>query len=130
MRFVASSTLPALLAFALMSVLAGSARAQQQGIAIAGASPTAPIQLLRGCNQVVTDAPNGARLAGLVTLVSAPDAVISIWRYNNATKLYQAGYFSDQTAPTDFVAMGSGGAGRSTEAYFVCVGRAAIMIGA
>ncbi len=96
MRFIAGATLPAVLAFALMSFHAGSIGAQQQGIAVAGASPTAPIQLLRGCNQVITDAPNGARLAGLVTLVSSPDAVVSIWRYNNATKLYQAGYFSDQ----------------------------------
>jgi hypothetical protein len=121
--------LPALLAMAAVSLMVGQARAQQQGILIAGASPTQPYALLRGCNQVVSDAPNGARLAGMVTLVTPPGAVASIWRFNNATQKFQVGFFADPSAPTDFMTMGSGAPGRSTETYFVCVQRAAVIVG-
>jgi hypothetical protein len=121
--------LPAILALAVLSVWGGQAHAQQQGILIAGASPTQPYALLRGCNQVVSDAPNGARLAGMVALVTPADAVVSIWRYNNATQKFQVGFFADTAAPTDFTAMGSSGPGRSTETYFVCVVKAAVIVG-
>jgi hypothetical protein len=105
------------------------ASAQQQGILIAGATPTQPYALLRGCNQVVSDAPNGARLAGMVTLVTPGDAVNSIWRYSNATQKFQVGFFADSSAPTDFTLMGGAGPGRSTETYFVCVQKAAVIVG-
>jgi len=115
--------------FALLDADAGRALAQQQGILIAGATPTNPVQLLRGCNQVVSDAPNGARVAGLVTLVTPQEAVVSVWRYNNSTQSFQAGYFADPAAPTDFTLMGASTRGRSTEGYMVCVQRAATIIG-
>jgi hypothetical protein len=107
---------------------AGTALAQSQGILIAGGGPTTPVQLGRGCNQVIADAPNGARVAALVSLVSPSDAVISVWRFKNATKLYQDGYFADQSAPTDFVALGGTSSGRTTDAYMVCVSKSALII--
>jgi len=115
--------------FVLVSGISGRASAQQQGILIAGATPTQPYALLRGCNQVVSDAPNGARLAGMVTLVTPKDSVSSIWRFNNATQTFQVGYFADASAPTDFTVMGKTAAGRSTETYFVCVLKAATIVG-
>jgi hypothetical protein len=122
--------LPVLFALAMPGIGGGQAQAQQQGILIAGASPTQPYALLRGCNQVVSDAPNGARLAGMVTLVTPSDAVASIWRFNNATQKFQVGFFADPSAPTDFTAMGGNAQGRSTETYFVCVQKAAVIVGA
>jgi hypothetical protein len=121
--------LPVLFALTVLSLPGTLVHAQQQGILIAGASPTQPYALLRGCNQVVSDAPNGARLAGMVTLVTPADAVASIWRYNNATQKFQVGFFADPFAPTDFTAIGSGSLGRSTETYFVCVQKAAVIVG-
>lgn len=98
-----------------------TAQAQEGGIQIAGATPISPLVLSRGCNQIVTDAPNGVPLAGLATLAQPQSAVISIWRFNNTTKTYQAGYFAGSSAPVDFTLMGSGGGARSTESYMICV---------
>jgi hypothetical protein len=101
--------------------------AQQQGIRIAGASPTSPLQLGRGCNQVIADSPNGTAVAALVALVSPANAVVSVWHFSNATKQYQAGWFADQTAPTDFSLLGTS-PGRSTDSFMVCVNKSALIV--
>ena len=102
--------------------------AQSPGIHIVGATSVSPLQLSRGCNQVVTDSPNGASVAGIASLVSPPTALVSIWRFNNGTHGYQAGFFADRSAPVDFSSTGTGNAGRSTEGYFICVSQAATLI--
>jgi hypothetical protein len=103
-------------------------RAQSPGIHIAGATSSAPLQLSRGCDQIVADSPNGAAVAGIAALVSPPSAVVSIWRFNNVAQAFRVGYFADTAAPTDFRATSAGAAGRSTEAYFVCVNQAATLV--
>jgi hypothetical protein len=64
---------------------------------------------------------------------------VSIWRFSNATKQFQAGFFSDPAAPTDFATTGAisgtgvtgttaqpGTSGNQiTETYFICVNQAA-----
>jgi hypothetical protein len=109
-----------------------TALAQSPGIHVVGATSVSPLALQRGCNQVITDSPSGAAVAGIVTLVSPPAAVVSIWRFANATQKYQVGFFAEKAAPLDFASTGGpgGGAGRATEAYFVCVNQAATMTSA
>lgn len=126
----------AALTLALGVLLPGGVRppaavAQNPGIQIAGATSTAPLGLTRGCNQIIADSPNGVPVAGLATLVSPSTAVVSIWRYNNATQSYQVGFFANSPAPVDFTLIGSGGsvaAGRSTNAYLICVSQSAVLI--
>jgi hypothetical protein len=71
--------------------------------------------------------------------------VVSIWRFSNNTKQFQAGFFSDPNAPTDFnitgginaapsntttgTQAGPGVAGNQvTETYFICVNQAATIV--
>lgn len=96
-------------------------RAQSLGIHVAGATSTSPLQLSRGCDQIITDSPAGAAVSAIVTLSGPPSAVVSIWRFNNATQTFQVGYFADPAAPVDFHTTGGGTPGRATEAYFVCL---------
>jgi hypothetical protein len=114
------------------------------GILIAGATTTSPLQLTRGCNQVIVTSTQGTPIANIAALVSPAASVVSIWRFSNSTKQFQAGFFSDPAAPSDFVATGAtgttnlGGANinatapaagtQTTEPYFVCVNQAATMI--
>ena len=119
-----------LLAALLLAALTNgpALHAQQQGILIAGGSPTSPVQLGRGCNQVIAEVPNGAKVAALVALVTPTDAVVSVWHFSNATKLYRAGWFGDQTAPTDFSAIGAPIPGRSTDSFMICVNKSALIL--
>jgi len=111
------------------------------GILIAGATPTSPLQLLRGCNQIIATSTVGTPVANIAALVSPASAVVSIWRFSNNTKQFQAAFFSDPNAPTDFVVTGGinaaptlgnvgttaapGTAGnQTTETYFICVNQA------
>ena len=103
-------------------------RGQSLGIHVASATNTQPILFSRGCNVVVTDSPSGVKVAGIVSLISPQDAVIGIWRYNNGAQNYNAGFFADQSAPTDFSLTGAGPGGRVTEAYWVCVSKGASML--
>jgi hypothetical protein len=113
------------------------------GILIAGATPTQPLQLTRGCNQIVVTSVPGTPIANIAALVSPAASVVSIWRFNNGTKQFQAGFFSDPAAPTDFIATGlpaaTGPAATGilttpsfgtqvTETYFVCVNQAAAIV--
>lgn len=112
------------------------------GILIAGATPTAPIQLLRGCNQVIVTTTAGTPIANIVALVSPASAVVSVWRFANNTKQFQAGFFSDPNAPTDFATTGGANAAPSnvaapaagapgtqvTETYFFCINQAATIV--
>jgi hypothetical protein len=112
------------------------------GIQVAGATPFSPIVLSRGCNSVVITSSIGTPVANIAALVSPANAVVSIWRFNNGTKLFQAGYFADVSAPVDFsqtsgaagsVPVGSAGilpagGGTGTETYYVCVNQQATMI--
>jgi hypothetical protein len=77
------------------------------GIQVAGATAISPIVLSRGCNNVIITSPVGTPVANIAALVSPQNAVVSIWRFSNATKLFQAGFFSDPNAPTDFTLSGS-----------------------
>jgi hypothetical protein len=109
------------------------------GILIAGAGPNTPVQLGRGCNQVIVTTTVGTPIANIAALVSPASAVVSIWRFSNATKQFQAGFFSDPAAPTDFATTGAvSGTGvtgttaapgtqgnQITETYFICVNQAA-----
>jgi hypothetical protein len=45
-------------------------------------------------------------VANIAALVSPANAVVSIWRFTNSTKLFNAGFFSDPNAPTDFALTG------------------------
>jgi len=61
----------------------------------------------------------GMPVANIAALVTPAGAVVSIWRFSNSTKLFQAGYFADPSAPVDFATMGSidrSGAPRSGDA--------------
>jgi hypothetical protein len=80
-----------------------------------------PVSLTRGCNQVVVSTPTGGvAVSNLGAAVSPASAVVSVWRFNNATKTFQSGFFSDTSAPTDFSTTAGG-----SEVYFVCVSGAA-----
>jgi hypothetical protein len=104
------------------------------GIQVAGATPFSPIVLSRGCNSVVITSAIGTPVANIAALVSPANAVVSIWRFNNGTKLFQAGYFAEVNAPVDFSltssATGSVPAGGATvtETYYVCFNQQATMI--
>jgi hypothetical protein len=114
------------------------------GILIAGATTTSPLQLARGCNQVIVTSTNGTPIANIAALVSPTSAVVSIWRFNNGTKQFQAGFFSDPAAPTDFIGSGLLGPGTQgnatinsgsvaagsqiTESYFVCVNQSSTIV--
>jgi hypothetical protein len=113
----------------------------QFGILIAGATPTQPLALSRGCNQMIVTAASATPIANIAALVSPQSAVVSIWRFNNATKQFQAGFFSDPAAPTDFVTTGgtstavTGGGNaitnngtQITETYFICVNQTATIV--
>ena len=77
------------------------------GIQVAGATSISPIVLSRGCNNVIITAPVGTPVANIAALVTPQNSVVSIWRFNNGTKLFNAGFFSDPNAPTDFTLTGS-----------------------
>jgi len=126
------------------------------GIQIAGASAVSPLVLSRGCNNVIVTSYAGTPVANIAALVTPQNAVVSIWRFNNATKLFNAGFFSDPNAPTDFNLTGNlssttppnglenpfgtpsysyatgllGGtpANTITESYYICVNQSATMI--
>jgi hypothetical protein len=76
-------------------------------IQVAGATAISPIVLSRGCNNVIITSPVGTPVANIAALVSPQNAVVSIWRFSNSTKLFQAGFFSDPNAPTDFTLTGA-----------------------
>lgn len=123
----------------------------QFGILIAGSSPLSPLILSRGCNQMIVTAASGTPVSNIAGLVSPQAAVVSMWRFNNGTKQFQAGFFSDPAAPTDFVTFGATttanignlpagtvttpivGGGNAvvttgaqlTETYFICVNQSA-----
>ncbi len=105
-----------------------AALAQPAGIQIAGATPISPIALSRGCNQVVATSPSGTPVAAIAALVRPAGAVVSVWRFSNATLTYQAGYFGGSGVPVDFTRSGVGPGGSVTEAYFICVSQNATMI--
>jgi len=84
-----------------------------------------PLSLTTGCNQVVVSTAAGTAVSRVVSAVSPSSAVVSIWRFNNATKTFQSGFFSAAGAPTDFSTTGGG-----SEVYFVCVSGAATITSA
>lgn len=84
-----------------------------------------PMTLTRGCNQVVVNTTAGTAVSKIAAAVSPASAVVSIWRFNNTTKTFQAGYFSDASAPTDFSTTAGG-----SEVYFICVSGAATVTSA
>ena len=123
------------------------------GILVVGASTNSPLALLHGCNNTIVTTTAGTPIANIAALVSPSAAVVSIWAFNNGTKQFRAGFFSDPAAPVDFnltggtaatqqgstTLAGTGGlaqvnntaiaAGTQvTESYFICVNQAAEII--
>jgi len=78
----------------------------------------APSQMLltAGCNVVTISAPGGTAMSTIAAMVEPQRAILAIWRFNNATKQFDSGYFADANAPTDFsTTMGNEGS------YQICV---------
>lgn len=77
--------------------------------------------LTRGCNEVITGpstalAPVSGSVSALVTnLVSPSSNVVSVWRFNNSTHAFEAGFFNTAGAPTDFSTVSAG------QSIFICV---------
>lgn len=125
---------PALVCLTVLAVFFCSAlsrtgaSAQSQGILVVGATNVSPLGLTHGCNLIIIQTPNGTPLASVAALVSPAQALQSIWRYNNATGLYQVGYFADPGAPVTFSRTGTAGLGVATESYYFCVNQAATIV--
>jgi len=83
-------------------------------------SPSSGSTLNPGCNQVIVTTAANTPVKDIAATVAPASAVISIFRFNNTTRLFQAGFFSDVNAPTDFTLTAGG-----TETYFICVSAAA-----
>lgn len=77
---------------------------------------SATVNLSRGCNEVITPASvaAGATVQTVVGLVQGT-TVVSVWRFNNSTKAFEAGFFSTAGAPTDFSTTGP------SVSLFICV---------
>ncbi len=127
-RLVLAGVAAAALALPAVAGRQTPALAQNPGIQIAGGSPISPIVLSRGCNQVVATSPSGTPVAAVAALVQPAGAVVSVWRFNNTTQTYQAGYFGGSGVPVDFTRTGVGQSGSVTEAYFICVSQSATML--
>ncbi len=123
------------------------------GILVVGASTNSPLALLHGCNNTIVTTTAGTPIANIAALVSPSAAVVSIWAFNNGTKQFRAGFFSDPAAPVDFNLTGGTAATQQgsttlartgglsqvnntaiaagtqvTESYFICVNQAAEII--
>jgi hypothetical protein len=100
------------------------------GVAAASAGPLQPFQAIRladqtggasqalttGCNQVILPLAAGSPVSDVLPRLDDPTLVISIWRYDNASKTFRAGYFNDSNAPLDYTQTAA-----SPEAAFICV---------
>lgn len=81
-------------------------------------SPTAnTVNLSRGCNEVITPANLAANtpVATVVGTVSPGGIVVSAWQFNNSLHAFQAGFFAQAGAPTDFNTIGP------NQSLFLCV---------
>ena len=92
------------------------------GILVVGATTSSPLGLLHGCNNIIVTTTAGTPIANIAALVSPSAAVVSIWAFNNSTKQFRAGFFSDPAAPVDYNVTGNtaasqqGGAAAGTAA--------------
>jgi hypothetical protein len=68
-----------------------------------------------GCNQVTVLTAPGTPTSTIAFRVSG-SAVDAIWRFNNATKMYDAAYFGTTGAPVEITVTAGG-----SESYYVCV---------
>jgi len=89
---------------------------QSPGMHLAVPAQLGPTALTPGCNQVTVVTVAGTSLRSLAANVSVPGAVAGIWRFNNATQRYLAGYFDTTAAPVDITATRGG-----SESFFICV---------
>jgi hypothetical protein len=110
------------------AVAPNSVSAQNPGIQVVGGTSTSPLALTHGCNAIIIQSANGTRVAAIAALVSPAAALVSIWRYDNATGRYLVGYFSDPRAPVTFATTGRGTTGTATETYSICVNQAATIL--
>ena len=103
-------------------------------IDIVGSTPAHPLVLPAGCDQVIATSSPGAPITSLLNFVDHRENVVSIWRYNNALRGFQSGFFGVQGAPTDISTTGGAGtispppsnglpalATQTTETYWFCV---------
>lgn len=72
--------------------------------------------LTTGCNQVILPLAANSPITDVLLRVADPTLVVSIWRFENATKAFHAGYFNDPAAPVDYTTTSA-----SPEAAFICV---------
>jgi len=122
------------------------------GILVVGATTSQPLGLLHGCNNIIVTTTAGTPIANIAALVSPSAALVSIWAFNNSTKQFRAGFFSDPAAPVDYNVTGGTAASQQggtaaaganglattssnvvngvqvTESYFICVNQAAEII--
>ena len=95
---------------------AGGALQPFQAVRLTDQTGGASQPLTSGCNQVILPLAAGSPITDVLLRVQNPDLVTSIWRFDNATKRFRAGYFNDPTAPVDYVQTVA-----SPEAAFICV---------
>jgi len=89
-----------------------------QGATTVSLSPTAnTVALSRGCNEVITPANLAANtpVATVVGTVAPGGIVVSAWQFNNSLHAFQAGFFAQAGAPTDFSTIGP------SQSLFLCV---------
>ena len=84
----------------------------------AHAQPTEIIGLFPGCNNVSLTWPSGTAVTTVAGAISPPDAVIAIWRFNNAEGRF-TGFAPSFPDASDLRAV------NSLDAVFICVTRAA-----
>jgi hypothetical protein len=72
------------------------------------------------CFRVKTSTPAGTPVSTLAALVAPQASLLSIWRFDDPTKMLQVGYFSDPSQPVDVYYTNGG-----EEFYAFCVSSAA-----
>jgi hypothetical protein len=103
----------------VVATFVGSVTGQQAQNAVAVAFSPVPntVNLVRGCNEVITPASlaQNTPIATYVNSVSPSGVVVSVWQYNNATQSFNALYFSTAGAPTNGNSVGG------NQSVFICV---------
>lgn len=103
----------------VVATFVGSVTGQQAQNAVAVAfSPVAnTVNLVRGCNEVITPASlaQNTPIATYLGTINSSSVVVSIWQYNNATQSFGALYFSTPGAPVNGSTIGG------NQSVFICV---------
>jgi hypothetical protein len=107
----------------VVATFVGSVTGQQAQNAVAVAFSPVPntVNLVRGCNEVITPASlaQNTPIATYVNSVTPSGVVVSVWQYNNATQSFNALFFSTAGAPTNGNSVGG------NQSVFICVSASA-----